>query len=119
MVRNKSGNFIVPSPESVTAAAASAADALPADLRFSLVDPPGQQAYPIGTATWLLVYENSTDRQKAVAVSRLLWWATHDAQSVSTQLGYASLPPQLVGRADALIERIQSDGAPALPPSLR
>src|SRR5438445_3745985 len=56
-VKNKSGQWIDPSLESVTAAAASM-QTIPADLRFSIVDSPGPTAYPISTATWLLAYKN-------------------------------------------------------------
>ena len=50
-VQNAAGSFINPSLDSVTAAAASAAGTVPADLRFSIVNPPGATAYPISTAT--------------------------------------------------------------------
>src|SRR5258708_7608202 len=53
---------------------------IPADLRFSIVNSPGEGAYPISTAAWLLVYRDMPDRAKGLAVTRMLWWATHDAQ---------------------------------------
>ena len=45
-VKNKSGVFIEPSVDSVTAAAAASMDEIPADLRYSLTDAPGKSSYP-------------------------------------------------------------------------
>ena len=44
-VKNAAGNYVVPSIESVTAALATAK--IPEDFRFSMVNPPGEKAYPI------------------------------------------------------------------------
>src|SRR5207253_9854636 len=54
MVKNKTGRFVDPSLDSVTAAAAASAQSIPPDLPFSIVDAPGAASYPISTATWLL-----------------------------------------------------------------
>jgi phosphate transport system substrate-binding protein len=83
MVQNSFGNWVDPSLESVTAVAASAIDLLPQDLRFSIVNAPGENAYPISTATWLLVYREMPERSKALAVTRMLWWAQRTKASGS------------------------------------
>ena len=54
-VKNSSGNFISPAPESVSAALATAK--IPDDFRFSMVNPPGADAYPIAGASWVLIYQ--------------------------------------------------------------
>ncbi|HET9425318.1 MAG TPA: phosphate ABC transporter substrate-binding protein PstS, partial [Gemmatimonadaceae bacterium] len=48
-IQNSSGNFVAPSIESVTAAAAAVAAGLPdsTDYRISIIDAPGADAYPI------------------------------------------------------------------------
>src|SRR5947209_12065206 len=46
-IRNQAGQFIVPTIESTTAAAAGAARNMPADFRVSLTNPLGEKAYPI------------------------------------------------------------------------
>src|SRR5205823_3293104 len=60
MVKNQAGKWIDPSLESVTAAAAASASQIPPDLRFSIVNAPGDASYPISTATWLLAYKTMT-----------------------------------------------------------
>jgi phosphate transport system substrate-binding protein len=70
VVKNQAGQFIEPSLESVTAAAAASLQTIPPDLRFSIINAPGPQSYPISTATWLLVYKNQTDQPKALGHAR-------------------------------------------------
>ena len=65
-MKNAAGVFITPSIESVTAAAAAKAAALPAntDFRVSIVNAPAKDAYPIASFTYLLVAETQTDAVK-------------------------------------------------------
>jgi phosphate transport system substrate-binding protein len=112
-VKNKAGNFIQATTASVSLAAAGVK--LPDDLRVKLVNADGPDAYPISGFTWLLVYEKQTDAAKATALTRMLWWATHDAQSFNSDLGYAPLPLPAIQKAEVLIEKITINGKPALP----
>jgi phosphate transport system substrate-binding protein len=115
MVKNKAGKFIDPSLESVTAAASASAQSIPADLRFSIVDAPGDTSYPICTATWLLVYKNESDQAKALALTRMLWWATHDGQRFNKDLSYATVPDAITRVSEAFIRQISVEGKPVFP----
>lgn len=112
---NSAGNFISGSLDGVTAAAATAAALIPADLRFSIVNAPGENAYPISTATWILAYKNMTDRPKALALTRMLWWATHEGQRFNNDLAYATVPPEITQRSEAFIRQISVSGQPVFP----
>jgi phosphate transport system substrate-binding protein len=114
-VKNKAGQWIDPSLDSVTAAAAESLQTIPADLRFSIVDAAGDRSYPISTATWLLAYKTQTDQPKAVALTRLLWWATHDGQRFNKDLAYAIVPDGLTTKSEQFIKQITINGKPALP----
>ena len=72
-VKNAAGNFITPTIESVTAALATAK--IPDDFRFSMVNAPGDQAYPIAGTTWLLVYEKQKNADKGKKLVEFLNWA--------------------------------------------
>jgi phosphate transport system substrate-binding protein len=113
-VKNKAGQWADPSLDSVTAAAAASLQNIPADLRFSIVDAPGDGSYPISTATWLLVYKNQADQPKALAMARLMWWATHDGQRFNKDLQYAAVPQGLTARSEAFIRQINVSGTPVL-----
>ena len=107
-VQNSSGNFIVPAAPTITAAAAGALERLQGatDYRVSVVNAPGEQAYPISSFTWLLVYETQADAAKGRALSDFLRWAYTDGQRSAETLGYAPLPEsltrQLTQRLDSL-----------------
>lgn len=115
LVKNKSGQFIEPTIASVAAAAAGVGESIAPDLRASIVDAPGADAYPVSGFTWLLAYKNQTDRAKAVALTRMLWWATHDAQQYNADLGYAPIPEVIDKKSDEKILAITVNGERAFP----
>jgi phosphate transport system substrate-binding protein len=115
LVKNKAGQWIDPSLDSVTAAAAAALTSIPADLRFSIVDASGDTSYSISTATWLLAYKTQTDQAKALALTRMLWWATHEGQRFNNDLAYAVVPPELTAKSEEFIHQIKVQGSPVFP----
>ncbi|PYS39079.1 MAG: phosphate ABC transporter substrate-binding protein PstS, partial [Acidobacteria bacterium] len=56
LVKNASGNFVEPSIDAVTAAAAASAPNTPDDLRVSITNANGPNVYPISSYTYILVY---------------------------------------------------------------
>src|SRR5262245_21072959 len=95
-VQNAAGVFVTASVASVTAAAAAAAGAMPADFRISITNPPGTDAYPISSFTWLLLYEDPKNKEHSRVMVDFLKWALTDGQTYANQLGYAPLPAALV-----------------------
>ena len=89
-VKNSSGNFISPAPDSVSAALATAK--IPEDFRFSMVNAPGEQAYPIAGASWVLVYQKQKAADHGAKLVAFLKWAVTDGQKLSSALDYAPLP---------------------------
>lgn len=114
-VKNQAGKFVTPELDSVTAAAEGITQSIAPDLRASIVDAPGEAAYPVSGFTWFLAYENMIDRPKAVALTRMMWWAIHDAQAFASELGYAPLPEGIVKKTEEKILAIKTDGVRAFP----
>jgi phosphate transport system substrate-binding protein len=102
-VKNAAGNFITPTIESVTAALATAK--IPDDFRFSMVNAPGDQAYPIAGTTWLLVYEKQKNADKGKKLVEFLNWALTKGEGMTSSLDYASLPENVQQR---VLERIKT-----------
>jgi len=102
-VKNAAGNFITPSLDSVTAALATAK--IPDDFRFSMVNAPGDNAYPISGATWLLVYERQKDAAKGKKLVEFLNWALTKGEAIASSLDYAPLPATVQQR---VLERIKT-----------
>ncbi len=113
-IRNQAGKFVEPSIQSTTAAAAGAARNMPADFRVSLTNPPGDDAYPIASFTWLLVYRDQPDEAKGRALVKFLWWAIHDGQKYASDLLYAPLPAPVVKQIEARLGVITFKGKPLL-----
>jgi phosphate transport system substrate-binding protein len=104
-VQNSAGKFVRATTESVTAAAAGAT--IPADFRVSITNASGEDAYPIASFTWLLLYEHAKDAQRAGAMAEFLRWALTDGQAECAKLGYAPLPPAIVQSELAVIDRVK------------
>jgi phosphate transport system substrate-binding protein len=104
-VKNAAGNFVSPSPESVSAALATAT--IPDDFRFSMVNPPGEQAYPIAGASWALVYQQQKNAEHGKKIVAFLKWAIADGQKISATLDYAPLPENVQQRVLTLIDTIK------------
>lgn len=119
-IKNPAGNFVSPSLESTTEAVSSkASEGLPAgDESWAEVDvlnAPGEQAYPIVSFTYLLVYQElnvipGMTQNQATALVQFLWWVVHDGQQLGPDLEYASLPTNVVQINEATIQSITFDG---------
>jgi phosphate transport system substrate-binding protein len=112
-VKNATGDYITPSPDATSIAAAGVP--IPADYRTSIVNSPAKGAYPISSFTYILLYKDQPDAGKAKAIIDLLWWAVHDGQGTTTELGYAPLPAPVVAMVEnTLTKDITSGGQPLL-----
>ncbi|HUI09404.1 MAG TPA: phosphate ABC transporter substrate-binding protein PstS [Bacteroidota bacterium] len=106
-LRNKAGVFVNPSFDAVSAAAAGAAKKMPADLRVMLTDADGKDSYPICGFTWLLIYQNMKDKEKATAMTKFLAWAMTEGQQYAKDLYYAPLPPAVAKLCEKKIAMIE------------
>lgn len=106
-LQNHDGKFVTASLESVTAAAAASASKMRADFRVSITDATGPDSYPISSFTWLLVYQQQTDKAKGRQIINFLRWALHDGQQYAPPLQYAPLPAGVVALEDKQVEEIQ------------
>ena len=90
-LENKSGKWLFCTESTVRAAAATKGNVSATD--FSIVDPAGNNAYPIAGYTWAFVYQNPSDKVRAKLVKEVLSWITGaDAQKIAGSLNYVPLP---------------------------
>jgi phosphate transport system substrate-binding protein len=106
-VQNAAGQFVKASIETVTASAEGAAADMPADFRVSITNAPGENAYPIASFTWILLYENPDDKAQARVMVDFMKWALTDGQTHARELGYAPLPQNVVDMELQALERIR------------
>jgi phosphate transport system substrate-binding protein len=116
-VKNASGAFVLPTPASITAAGAGAVAKIPEDLRATIVDAQGADAYPISGFTFVLLYQKQTDAARGKALVDYLNWSIHEGQSFAEPLHYAPLPASLVPRIEAKLASVKGpNDKPLLPP---
>lgn len=105
-VKNASGEFVLASLPSVTAAAAGTKD-MPEDFRVSITNAPGNGVYPISSFTWLLIPSKIADPVKKKAIKDFLAWMLGDGQKMTEALLYAPLPKAVVTKELKQIDKIQ------------
>jgi phosphate transport system substrate-binding protein len=113
-VKNPAGEFVAPSVEAVTAAAAGASATLPEDLRVSITNAAGAGAYPVSGFSWVLVHREQADCDVAKPLVNFLWWAVHAGQSFGPDLHYAPLPAEVVAKCEAKLKSVTCGGRPVL-----
>ena len=106
-VQNTAGHFIAADLKSVTAAAAGAAEKMPDDFRVSITNPPGADAYPISSFTWLLIPDRIEDPIKRNAITKFLNWSLDEGQNLLEPLAYARLPKKVIAKERAAIAKIK------------
>ena len=112
-VRNQAGQYVLPSPQSVAAAAAQKPSITATD--FSIVNQPGASSYPISGYSWALVYTRQTDEATGQALVSLLEWLTHAGQAYAAQASYVPLPPRIQQLATASLHLVTGPGGAQLP----
>lgn len=111
-MRNASGNFILPSTESISAAAKGD---MPADTRTMITNSVAPDAYPISCFTWIILYKeqayaNRTFAQAKATVELLNWMLSPEAQALTTKVHYSPLPQSAVNNAKALLNSVSFEG---------
>jgi phosphate transport system substrate-binding protein len=77
---------------------------MPADFRISITDPPGKDAYPIASFTWLLIPTNPADASKGKILKDFLFWMLDKGQTMAEALSYAPLPKDVMAKEKVAIQ---------------
>jgi phosphate transport system substrate-binding protein len=100
-VKNKAGNFVVPSAESFQAAAASADWKNAKDFYLIMTDAPGADAFPIAATNFILMYKQPKDAKRSKDTIEFFRWSLENGQQQAAALDYVPLPPELVQQVEA------------------
>ena len=113
-VKNKAGQYVLPTLASTSAAALGAS--VPVDLRFSVINSPNPAAYPIAGQTFLIVYKDmckaGISQGTAANVKKFITYGLGAGQAVLAQLYYAKLPPPILTKATAALSTLVCNGSP-------
>src|SRR2546430_944816 len=111
-LKNKDGNFVLPSAAGATAAAKQFAGASPS--QFSIVNAPGRDSAPISGYSWLMLYKDQANKARGTAMVDLFYWLVTDGQQYATNLHYAALPGNMVSYDLAVLKSVTSGGTTLL-----
>jgi phosphate transport system substrate-binding protein len=111
-LKNAAGNYVSPTLASTTAA--SQGVTLPDDMKIMLTNSTNPDAYPIVGFTWILVYQNQTNKDVGVSIVKMLWWALHDGQKFCEGLNYAPLSAAALAKAETELLSIKYQGQPVI-----
>ena len=90
------------------ASAALAGAEIADDLTYDPLDAAGDDAYPITSPTWIIVYKTQADPAVAEALKGYLAFMLTEGQTLAPTVGYAALPAELQAKALDQLEQIGS-----------
>ncbi|MET0258844.1 MAG: phosphate ABC transporter substrate-binding protein PstS, partial [Methylobacterium sp.] len=96
LIQNKAGKYPQPDDKAFQAAAASADWKSQPGFGISLTNQPGEDAWPITAATFILVYREPADPAKAGDVLKFFDWAYKNGDKLAVDLDYVPLPDNVV-----------------------
>ena len=102
-VQNGSGEKVVPTNK--TASEALGSIDLGPDLIGGNPNPMG--GYPIVTFTWVLAYANNNAEKLPLLQKTFNYMLSDEAQSKAPELGYVSLPPEVISKAKEAVATIK------------
>ena len=105
-LKNRAGNYIVPSRQSVADAAAGANFKVKG-MAPDLLDQTHKNAWPITSATYMLAYEKGSNPAKQKSVVDFFTWSLNNGQKMAEDLGFVALPPNVVKIVEAEMKNIK------------
>jgi phosphate transport system substrate-binding protein len=103
-IQNKAGKFVLPTATSGAAALNNIK--LDANLAGENPNPPGANAYPISTLTWVLAYRTGNGAKAYDIRNALNYALSSKAQSIADDLGYVPLSGSILNRSRLAVGRI-------------
>lgn len=94
-LENKDGKFVMPGDDTFAAAAANADWSKAPGMGISLVSQPGANAFPVVTASFILMYKEPADKAQSAEVLKFFDWAFKNGKTMANDLDYVPLPDSL------------------------
>jgi len=100
-LQNANGKYVSPDDTTFAAAAASADWFSVPGMGISMVNAKGDSAWPVSTASFIVMYKQPEDKVASAEALKFFDWAFKNGKGLATELDYVSLP-------DALTAQIRS-----------
>jgi phosphate transport system substrate-binding protein len=102
-LQNAAGNFVTPSAETFSNAAASADWAHGSDFDLVMTNAPGADAYPITATTFVLMPTSPANKANSKAALDFFRFALEHGKDRATRLDYVPLPATLVQQIESYV----------------
>ncbi len=97
-IQNRDGQYVMPDDETFAAAAAGADWFSVPGMGLSIVNQKGAKAYPVTTASFILMYSNPADKAQSAEVLKFFDWAFKNGKKMAEDLDYVPLPDALTAQ---------------------
>lgn len=108
-IENKDGNMVAPTPVSF-AASMNAIKQSPSTT--ALIDPTGENAYPLVALSYLILRKHYDDPQKQQAIVDIVEYALGPGQKVAERIGYIPFSPAAVEYVQQQLEPLRQTAQP-------
>ena len=71
-----------------------------------LQNAPGRESYPIASFTWIYLPTEGASSERRTVLHQFLKWSLQQGQEVARQQGYATLPEQVLSKAQSAIDSL-------------
>jgi phosphate transport system substrate-binding protein len=111
-VKNSAGKFVQPCAATIEKATEGVT--YPANLNTYLTNPAGDQAYPIASDTYVMIYAKQSYKAKAASLVNFFGWVLSKGQDDAGSLDYVPLSASLQKKAIAQLGKVTVNGQPVL-----
>ena len=94
-LQNKSGKYVSPDDLTFAAAAAGADWFSVPGMGVSIVDQKGDAAWPVTTASFIIMYKDPVDKKASQEALKFFDWAFKNGKKAAEELDYVALPDSL------------------------
>jgi phosphate transport system substrate-binding protein len=94
-LQNRNGKYVMPGDDTFAAAAAGADWFSVPGMGLSIVNQPGDAAYPVTTASFILMYRTPDDKAASAEALKFFDWAFKNGKQMALDLDYVPLPDSL------------------------
>jgi phosphate transport system substrate-binding protein len=100
-MKNAAGNYVIPSDDSFSAAAANADWASAKDFYLVITNAPGEKSWPITATNFILMYKQPKNAAGAKSAKEFFSWIYANGDAQAKSLDYVPLPDSLVKQIEA------------------
>lgn len=97
-LQNKAGNYVSPDDKTFAAAADGANWFSVPGMGLSIVDQANPNAWPVSSASFIIMYKNPKDKEQSADVIKFFDWAFKNGKNLALELDYVPLPDSLTNQ---------------------